>query len=731
MQQTQPISHAINAITTALSAFLSHPAVDAETNEALLSTLVEEYNQNHPDDAITPGVKCQGSRWISTQTRYSDLLLRALDADPSGGAFMALRLPELKQSLQALSLSLDVPTDALESALGKHYHLRCLISQVEAAAPYQLFISAVQSIYSAATAIQPAICEQVSFSQLAEDYPEMADTIYRELKQCSALTLTEKTGNTELNTLTEQLNEWVVRVSDEEELLSAALAAPNGFTLFATLVENDAAASYFSLLCKTPARAVLFQDKLSTVYPGQHTRRRNDRQHESRINNSPFPYSLLDLEISDNGRRISQGNKNTDMIPADARNIRILASVRDLEAGELIKLLTCMRLVIADWETLTAPLLAQPAQALLSYQPELVNLPALVSNKPISLPWDQLTTHKLTNTLYTALEQEAGNNPPPRNWVAEQHLPSILNEMEEQSLIRSDGTALVFNPKHGTPSQLSTEPRVKADLLYLARAEQADKIHAALDSWKTRETVRTREWLAEHMRNSARLKREMIDHAFWGTVTGMRYGAPHRAFADLPDDAVSFYQEHDYLLGFATRYDKKATDQKSALLQPTYCQRAYENAIWIHDDKKSYHQGFPLNAETIHLSEGENFIDDKIGHLPRRNIRCAFSDAPAEFFFSVRLEGKFAVSAFTGVHWRDLPPLLRTLGDEPYLGNSILQRTDPLLDTNKWTSRRPFTVTIGISMIKLNELRLTAGLPKITKNAIKAFIKKIRDKHDD
>lgn len=332
----------------------------------------------------------------------------------------------------------------------------------------------------------------------------MAD-LSKELSAYTPLLLSE-TADAAMMHIPDQINDWIIKIGDDRELLAASTQAPFGFTLFATINAADPAASYFSLLCKSPGKTILYQDVLPVQYPGQHTRRRNDRTHERRIECSPFPYELLDLDISDNGRSITMRSDSKALQTSDGMPVRVLASIRDMPAPRLIDLLTCMQMVAADWIELSPQKLAQPEQALLSLNPARTNLPMLVTAEPIHLPWEKLTTHRLTTAQYQSMEIEAGKKGRTSNWVAEQQLPDVLAMMTEESLIQSDSTSLIFPSEYGVPAILSTEQRVKADLTYLARVAQAEKVLPRIAEWKTQATVQAREFLKEKMATSPLLK---------------------------------------------------------------------------------------------------------------------------------------------------------------------------------------------------------------------------------
>lgn len=695
---------------------------------ALIAELVAQYNAKNPNDAITPGVPWEGTRHISSQTAYSDQLYSALTNDPSGGAFLAMRLKALANDVKHAYLRFnELDAVKIENAVSDYVKVRTLVSQIKRASEYKAFLNAVEDIYQAAKVIRDRQGMSSTTEQLAESYPLLASEVNQAIKSCVALVLTESTSSVNADDvpLLDNLNEWVVKVGDDQTLLDVALQAPNGFTLFATLVPDDAAASYFSLLCKTPVRSILFQDVLKTKYPGQHTRRRNDRAHESRINRSPFPYSLFNLEITDNGRSIRENRDSSALTMTQGRSFNVLAHIRDIEEQELIQLLTAMRLIIADWSILSPPKLAQPQQALLSFKSDAIYLPMLAEKTPIHLPWEILTTHRLTTERYDALEQSAGHPPVPKNWVAEQLLPYVLEHVEEQPLCKAEGTELIISPSDGTPKVLNTEQGVKSDIVYLARCRQAKIIHAAIPKWKSNEVVRTREWLQTSMRDSPELFNHIVDMTRWG-VDGGVYHSPkvYAGCSTIPDDGVDFYLSHEELLGFAPGVDRKNSDPREAMRKAVGRLGAYETTIWLND--KEHPQGFTLGENTVCLSSGLGFRNPKISHVPQHNITCALTDGVAEFFFELKLLGKFAVSQFSGVHWLELPPLLRILGDMPYLGNSILSRTDPLTDDSDWENRGGYVVRLGLSISALNSLRVNAGLDKLTKTTINRFIKERR-----
>jgi hypothetical protein len=723
---TTPLQQVISSLQ--LFHVAAMPTGQTPDANAVVAAMLAHYNALYPEDAIDMSIPLPRTRRITNQTEHSDRLRKSLESDPSGGSFIALRLPVLQAQLRRTMLPVH-PSSAgkLESILEEYMHINALVESGLQVPAYVTLRSAIQRIHDAAAQIKPDVHEDFGLDTLIEEYPYRVADLSKELSAYTPLLLSETAGAA-MTRIPDQINDWIIKIGDDRELLAASTQAPFGFTLFATINAADPAASYFSLLCKSPGKTILYQDVLPVQYPGQHTRRRNDRTHERRIERSPFPYELLDLDISDNGRSITMRSDSKALQTSDGMPVRVLASVRDMSAPRLIDLLTCMQLVAADWAELSPQKLAQPEQALLSLNPARTNLPMLVTAEPIHLPWEKLTTHQLTTAQYQSMEIEAGKKGRTSNWVAEQQLPEVLAMMTEESLIQSDSTALIFPAEYGVPAILSTEQRVKADLTYLARVAQAEKVVPRIAAWKSQATIQAREFLKEKMATSPLLKKHLLNPELWG-VDGGRY-SESRALSlkvDLPDDAAVFYAENSYLLGFGSRFDAASHRKENSIDAATGKLRHYMTTAWL--DDKHYAQGFPLTNETVYLNRGT--IDPShslFPHIPLSDRKCFYSDEPAEFFVEFRLEGNLAVAAFTGVHWQSLPPLLRTMGNDPYLGNSILDRVDPLLDSHHWHSKKAFTVAIGVSMKTLNKLRAEIGLPALSKAAIKRIFAEKRNK---
>lgn len=705
-----PLEQVISSLHSFLDA--AKPQGEPWSAETVVAAMLADYNAKYPEDAIDMSVPLPRSRRITNQTDYSDRLRKALESDPSGGAFIALRLPLLQSQLKNAMLPLNpLSTSKIESILKEYLRINTLVEHGLQVPAYLTLRNAIQRLYDAASRIQPSLTEAVTLENLIEEYPYRVADLHKELSSYTPLQLSENPDAAHTH-IPDQINDWIIKSNDDHELLRASTQAPFGFTLFVTLIEADPAASYFSLLCKSPGKTVLYQDVLPVEYPGQHTRRRNDRVHECRLERSPFPYELLELDIADKGRSITLRSDSKALQTTDGVPVRVLASIRDVAAPTLINLLTCMQLIAADWSTLSTQKLAQPEQALLSLNPSRSQLPMLMSAEPIHLPWEQLTTHQLTTERYQALEKAAGKKGRASNWVAEQQLPEVLAQMDDESLISSDSTDLIFPAAFGVPAALSTEQRVRADLTFLARVAQAEKILPHIDAWRKRATVEARDFLKSKMKDSALLRHHLLNTELWG-ANGGEYG-DGKALSlrvDLPEDAAEFYTNNAYLLGFG---NEKSVEVATGIL------RHYRTKAWL-DDKK-YKQGFMLGAETVYLNEGVCLPSNQYSdytHIPLQYCQCLYTQEQAEFFLEIRLEGSLAIAAFTQTHWLSLPPLLRTLGNDPYLGNSILSRTDPLLDSHQWRSKRPFTVVIGVSMKALNALRAEVGLPALSKAAIK------------
>lgn len=708
---------AVDRLLQALSEFgrsVESSAVEV-SSEGLIQRLVQQYDGTYP---ITPIIlEPKPSRIVNGQSLHSDELRNALTIDPSGAIFIALRLPNLKEELQEINLPLNnvlVDMAALGEILQKYMHLQVLVKQASIYPAYLQFLQSMTDLHNAASRMKPELSSRLTINDLVEGYPSRLSELNKLLGRYKSLELWS-VDDVEPSGIPEQVNEWIVRVPNDEVLLESSKYAPLGFTVFATINEDDVASSYFSLLCRSVDKVVLYQDVLVVEYPGQHTRRRNDRVHANRINNSPFPYELLDLVVSDKERNIQASKDSRALTRTEDSLMQVLAAVRDVEDGTLIDLLTCIRLIAADWNTLNLKKMASPAQALLSFLPETecVQLPALVQKKAIHLPWEKMTTHKLTSEVYRDFEISHGNRKPEPNWVAEQIIPEILSVMPEEHLIQKNGSENgLFPATVGVPALLSTEQQVKSDLWYLARVNQLEKMTPYIQSWQKQALVEACQFLKERMATSYLFFNYLVQEHLWGCDSWRYTGSNSNSVRlKIPEDMEVFLMQN-----CSNTFGSFGNGTVADLRTLSW----FSTSTWL--TKNDQYLGRLVSEQTVILnSPGPNHA------RPLKDMPCFMDPSErAELFYEIEIDGCIAMALFCDVPLLELPVKLRTLGLRPYLGNSILSRTDPLLHSDLWKSNESFVVVIGLSMKSFNQLRLSAGMTKMTKAAVERQFDAIR-----
>lgn len=708
------------ALTQALTKYLS-AAAPQRTGTELLDWLIDQYNLRHAETPLrTPST--QGSRLWSERLVMSDKLDRALNVDPTGATFMALLLPDLRAEATAIHLPLcaSSPAATLIAQLEMAQSIQQQIHSVLHAPAYQGFANMTEHLYAIACRIKPDLPGSHPLALMQEQYPDTAAVISKSLHRMDVL----RTGKAEapFAPLLDQLNEWIVRCNDESMLLPVMQQAGYGFTLCAILLEDRPAASYFALIAKTPDRTVLFRDQERSLFPGQGARRRLDRHHESRIKTSPFPYSLLDLVDSPSGRRLQFDTDSTTLALHEGA-LPVLANIADMEGDELIRLLTCMHLIGADWASLAPPQLAQPAQALLSLAPELSlsQLPALMHAQPIMLPWTEFTVHKLTQARYIQAEIDHGHARPDGNWVAEQLLPEVLALIPEQPLFHRTGTTLQFVGTTSFASALTTEQGVQSDLCFLARTAQAELVRPAIERWKEQALPAARTWLMQQQGLREHLARLLTQPELLCDT--------HYLQAPWDPDWLPLYAMDSDQMGvhdstLKIRPDDDEATQLHKAMRGSFSHRSYGFTPWFCDKFPIQGGVFPSKRKVC-LNQGAEhaYVTTGLDHLPTHDLRCPFDGEMAQVFVDITVKGFAALSYLTGVSVSELPPFLRVLGVTPLLRNSILDRTDPVMDTPAWNENNPICISMGISISTLNRLRAEQGLSRYSKTALKTLLK--------
>lgn len=458
-------------------------------------------------------------------------------------------------------------------------------------------------------------------------------------------------------------------------------------------------ASFFAFSIKNGDRIALVTDRETGPHPDfWRMTRRPERSLERRMYANWFPYYLLDLKTDSKGR--PRPVKRDALVPLQAKMIQ-WGRVTDLKAEEFVWSMLTMKLLSERHHTLepkALPPVAYTGEMVVN--PEaLVSANSLVAQRgypPLALP--ALTAETVTKeTLAPQLERKSTSynewliqrfkNDVPDEVLApvgetaarlagDKHRKLLMTGVEVDRWDRA-GTIAATNPSALSPTSFGTAERMAADRLWIARKNQATVVNRlALDEMK-RESPGVQKWVRERLA-------AQLPHLVEAAARGELRSTVHR-FRGFSDDKFD--------------KDRKVVEkdvEENLIRQQYLWKRVGSGASW--------HCQFWL------------------GRLDKEKSRwhCALTDKRASVFTVFRPRCPQSIASVLGLFDLDeLPIWLRHwYSDEPYIGNSILDRLDPAdwAINNPWsnvhtTGHWTFTICLALSKSAWLRERRRLGLP--------------------
>lgn len=497
-----------------------------------------------------------------------------------------------------------------------------------------------------------------------------------------------------------------------EDLISHARRIPIGFSLCVILAPH-VSDSYFVMVVNTGGRVVVLTDKGNYKHPLQEARMRarNDRYNLNRMEGSHFPYDLLDIKWADNGRRSTGGQASTALMVSDT-GLRVLGQLSDLDDWDLLWLTLFIdqcrhryfELKIAEPQLATGSMVRLPHK----WAESSANLPVPAEYE---LKLDIRTSAKLNSEFLHTIEPTWAKRYNPNRWMEERfaalvpddclYLPSnalnaetpllMIGDDGKRQLTRQDTASLYFWEKDKLPilrlncmsgTALDSAERVIRDCHYLARTNQAQVI-------------------AQLVKEDYEARKESVQAWF--------YKAAAKHLPKILDDLLALDHERVWVetsahqdalrdLGKGEFYQGKNSNLK----------RHY----FIRSIKIVYEpvrkQSIPSRSKTS-LSMASTL---RLINYTYACYQCAVDRRDeAQLFISLDLSSVLDLMTVTGLPLEGLPAELRHRGIETYIGNSILDRIDPLGDlTNPW-DKLPLKYNVPVSLKAFKDLRRRRGLP--------------------
>lgn len=492
-----------------------------------------------------------------------------------------------------------------------------------------------------------------------------------------------------------------------EDLITHSRQIPIGFSLCAILAPH-ASDSYFVMVVNTGGRIVVLTDKGNYSHPLQEARMRsrNDRYNLNRMEGSHFPYGLLNIKWHDNGRRSSSELAGTALIVSDS-GLRVVGQLSDLEDWDLLWLHLFIdqcrhryfECKIAEPQLATGSMIRLPHK----WAEGSDQLPVPVSYE---LKLDARTSVELDTAFMHSIEPKWASTYNPNLWLEDRfaasvpddclYLPSAALNSEtpmlglghdgKRELIRQDNSALPFYEANKLPTlrlhgmtctALSTPERVIRDCHFLARSNQAEVISRLVKEDYDARKEEMQEWF---YKAAGKYLPKLIDD-----LLALDH---HRFSVDKPvhlaaQKALGNGRYNSYFRTIQVRYEPVRK----------------QTIPWRNRTGRSL-------ANTLRL------IDYKYACY-----RCAVDrNDEAQLFISLDVTTVFDIMTVTGLALDQIPAELRHLGVDNYVGNSILDRIDPLADVQNPWNRLELRYQLPVSLKAFKAVRRSRGLhiPKAT-----------------
>jgi hypothetical protein len=477
-----------------------------------------------------------------------------------------------------------------------------------------------------------------------------------------------------------------------------------GITLCLIRDPEDAFRSYFVFAIRNGGTITILTDRQTGPHPAyQRMTRRPDRDLSRRAEQNWFPYHLLDLGVSEDQKRLYVKSR-TSLVPVNAKAI-VLSQVRSLYPEQFVWL-TLMFDLIRDkyWKQ-------DFKTKELSYTGEMIRVPhvlvgqssALVKDgqyKVLELP--SLSSGDLTakKTAKQWARKVSGFN----RWIVDRYGPQVPDEMLNP--VGEEEKNLLLAKLEGKPPEDEDEFRHRSR----GRRDMSLETLSPFTFGTKGQLDRDRVWAGRHnqMKVVQKLANEEFDRErekiveWFRTIVRARADffveAAVRGVLELPDVRTSrspsfpLRNHHDFSFGL-----KRTV--KNCLVQE--CGKRRYDAL-----RKHFYYGVQFRDCGVDLGS--------VDRLERRHMCFVIPERPASIFTVVTPSCPEAVAILCGVSPNDLPwPVRNWFKDEPYVGNSILDRLDP----EDWAVENPwrkihFMVGVSLSKTAYAERRKAFGLPK-------------------
>lgn len=488
-----------------------------------------------------------------------------------------------------------------------------------------------------------------------------------------------------------------------DELITHARRIPIGFSLCA-IMTSHVSDSYFVMVVNTGGRLIVLTDKGNYEHPLQEMRMagRNDRYNEYRTGRSHFPYQLLNLRWHDNGRRASSDLVGSALTVSDT-GFRVLGQLSDLN----------------DWEMLWLQLTADQCRD--RYFEKKLTEPQLATGSMIRLPhkWsdggDQLpvpvayelkldtrTSSDLNSEFLHTIEPEWSTRYNPNAWMHESfaasvpddclYLPSgALNKETPMLALGQDGK------RELTRQDISNLHSFERDKLPTLRLQGLSGTALATPE----RVIRDCHFIARH--NQAQVIAHLVKEDYEARKDAMQawfYKAAAKHLPNLIDDLLALNHERFCV-------DTPAHVEARKRLGNGKFFNGFRSISVRYEPVRK--QRLPWGADKKNQSLANTL---KLINYDWGCYRCAKDrEDEAQLFITLDVSTVFDLMTVTGLPLDDIPVELRHRGVENYVGNSILDRIDPLSDIRNPWNRLALTYRLPVGLKAFKAERRRRGLP--------------------
>lgn len=463
-----------------------------------------------------------------------------------------------------------------------------------------------------------------------------------------------------------------------DDLITHARRIPIGFSLCAILTPH-VSDSYFVMVVNTGGRILALTDKGNYEHPLQEERMRtrNDRYNLNRISGSHFPYDLLNIKWGDNGRRASGGQTGNSLIVSDS-GLRIVGELSDLN----------------DWDLLWLHLFIDQCRDRY-FEREGVE-PQLATGSMIRLPhkWaegaDQLpvpaefelrldskSSAELNTAFLHTLEPTWAERPNPNLWMEER----FADQVPDDCLYVPDAALNAETPllSHGEDGQ--------RELARIDTSQMSSFAQGALPLLRLRglsatalstqeRVIRDCHFIARH--NQVQVIQRLVKEDYDARKDEMSrwfYDAAAKHLPNLIDDLLALNHERMFVTSPAHNEARAVLGMSEDSLKHSDDATVADFRTLRIEHRPVAQQRIPSRSHAvISLSSALKLIDYQFGYYLCAKDRSL----EAQMVISLNISSVLDLITVTGLPIGRIPPELHRFGIETYVGNSILNRLDPL-----------------------------------------------------